>query len=145
MFQFIVVLTMHMCALCQFKSCNLDWLSWAHSQSKYRISGHNHLFLFGVVECYKSHDFTLHIFYTFYWLYGKSYTRRHIKENRYLLSLFVHQYYVITKKHRQIMLPILVYHTHLWKAVIAIKDVCFEEHSQCQVVSGICLNSSVVM
>ena len=36
---------------CHFKSYYLDWHSWALSQSKCRISRHNHLFLLGVIEC----------------------------------------------------------------------------------------------
>ena len=60
-----IVLTMHMCELRQFKSFYLDRLSWAHSQSKCRISGHNHLCLFGVVECtvdYKIYPWSLGLF-----------------------------------------------------------------------------------
>ena len=44
-----LILTMHMCELCRFKSFYFDRLSWAHGQSKCRISRHNHLFLFGVI------------------------------------------------------------------------------------------------
>ena len=39
------------CDFTRYKSFYLDRLSCAPSQSKCRISGHNHLFLFGVVEC----------------------------------------------------------------------------------------------